>query len=772
MPINERDEQESSGRRMLRNLLRGAGVGGIGVGAGAAAANAVLRPDTSVVSALKSLRDRFRTSVNASDKVQAYLGMGDHLNDRVVGDNTVTDVLHWMRNPENPLRPTIARNVPGFTRNWDEPFFVGDEMMRMTEGNVMPAEVHNRPLSDHYRAFSAGPASGLEQMFWENTKRLPSGEIPGHEALKLKLQASHEGAGGTGSIFEAPREQQQAVVKSYLESDPDGQVLADKLVPGASVGAENYPDLAQAVALPLQVAENWAVPAVAGAGLLGASYLLGKKKMKKTSSRIDTGDMLMTPAVKLAMFKAANPPVAPAQPNLIERTYNDVKGGVNNYINGQVAQHAWDNNTPLRYGVYGAGIGAGAGLLGGLFSRKKDKWKAIMDGLSTGAAGGLVGGAVGLGKDVVDRNFPNKYESTAPSGTTVARNDKDEIVLTKAPAVNNPILSVVNAAADTAFPGNAKTRDMRSAAYGLAGEAASKLRNIDPKHPGLGGLEALSLPQGEINSPTYVATFRDLVRRNLADPKLSPDVKAVYQQLSSDSGNLMQAVSDDSSTVNPYLPAHAAAAAATAVAASKDHTNKTTKGVDNTQRFVSEAVGPQNVAGSTPATLGRPEALQEIAKNPAALTELTDRVWRAYSNAGQGASAPSAADITSHLEQGKLPPLPHGVNVDALTSPSLSAVSPMTPGQYDANNMGRGGSYGWLKRRLIPTSTGAESRVPILGQTSTGRTIARGGALQAALLGMHALTDATRNGLNTGSQQKLVVDPATGTAKLVPYAGN
>lgn len=54
----------------------------------------------------------------------------------------------------------------------------------------------------------------------------------------------------------------------------------------------------------------------------------------------------------------------------------------------------WNNNPALQYGVYGAGAGAGLGLLGGLWGRKK-KVRALGDALTGALMGGSLGGLGG-----------------------------------------------------------------------------------------------------------------------------------------------------------------------------------------------------------------------------------------------------------------------------------------------------------------------------------------------------------------------------------------
>lgn len=90
------------------------------------------------------------------------------------------------------------------------------------------------------------------------------------------------------------------------------------------------------------------------------------------------------------------------------------------------------NSTPWASNAlyYGAPIGAGLGLLGGLTSRKRDKWKAVGDAVTGGLLGGLGGAAVG--------GVQSMFGSEPPKGVQPAN-----VQLTKP----GPTLQGINSAA-------------------------------------------------------------------------------------------------------------------------------------------------------------------------------------------------------------------------------------------------------------------------------------------------------------------------------------
>jgi len=511
--------------------------------------------------------------------------------------------------------------------------------------------------------------------------------------------------------------------------------------------------------------------------------------------RDSVSNLLITPAVKLAMFKASDP--TPQPPNALERAYNGVKDTVGSYATNAAAQHVWDNNTPLRYGVYGAGLGAGAGLLSGLLSRKKDKWKSIIDGLTAGAAGGLVGGAAGVGKDVLGKVLPSEKPMDVAEIPKATRSPNGELLVKSSPVIPpagtgdgaiGPVGSALSAAKnkleDTfSSPQTLATKERVRLMQQLAAEAHDKLHAINPKSPLLTGLATVANPGEDIPVGDYEKTFNDLVQGNLADPNpeaMNPAVRKIYEDMLSSKALADRAVADqykDTSllgTSGTGALAHGALAAGTAGAIASDQFRKNLLQEANASAVVDDALGPKRHAGSIPATLDRAKALELIANNPGALQKLDNRYVNATTALSSGPSI-TKEELRAALSAGKLPTLPSGVTVNDLTThgsrrpAAQSGGAKLTANEYDALDMGRRNP---ISRVFTPSSEGRESKLPLgIGSTATGRQLARGGILQALLLGARMTGDAVERGVSTPTQQKLVVDPATHRASFIPYTG-
>lgn len=117
--------------------------------------------------------------------------------------------------------------------------------------------------------------------------------------------------------------------------------------------------------------------------------------------------------------------------DIIPQGVKDTVGGWAKNLGMEQLGKMWNENAPLRYGVYGAGAGAGLGLLSGILGKKKRPLSSMLTG---GLLGGLAGGG---GKYVYDKVFapgnhaaretPGTYRGSASDSTSAKPGLKEDL---------------------------------------------------------------------------------------------------------------------------------------------------------------------------------------------------------------------------------------------------------------------------------------------------------------------------------------------------------
>lgn len=359
LPTASRTEPDSTPKTAAdRRLLAGAAALGA-AGTGAATLGVLGHPETARHT--RQLADAVAAAPDPAGRLLAYARMGQALNEPTYGNRTALDDLQWLRSETNPLRSVIAAHTP-LREGWNE----------LWKPDLRPGD--SRPMSSHYQAFAAGPASAVEQIGWE---RLPPDK---YETLKGMLSGKSTELHGTPDFERLSAAQQDAVAAAALQTPEIKDVVNSHLdLPWA---APLYAAAAERAAVPAEVGGEIAPYLLAGAGGLGALGLLRHRK------RAGIGDTLKAYGQKAV--DAANTNVIQPAANLVaEKITPHIEKGLGDQFNRILNDHPW-----LEYGGAGALAGGALGLAGGLLGRRKNKWRAAGDALSGALLGGL--GAAGL----------------------------------------------------------------------------------------------------------------------------------------------------------------------------------------------------------------------------------------------------------------------------------------------------------------------------------------------------------------------------------------
>ncbi len=159
------------------------------------------------------------------------------------------------------------------------------------------------------------------------------------------------------------------------------------------------------------------------------------EKLTDLRNKLDVGHTLLPPNTEKQSSRKMNinHPLALGEhtikaalfENIKLPTMSDIKGTIQGVVN-DVTQNSFGNsvnkfmgdNPWMQWAGTGAALGGGLGLVRGLASRKKDKWKALSDAAGGAVLGGLAGGisqpVFTQGKEILD-NLRNKAtEPTVP----------------------------------------------------------------------------------------------------------------------------------------------------------------------------------------------------------------------------------------------------------------------------------------------------------------------------------------------------------------------
>jgi len=154
------------------------------------------------------------------EQAVAYMKLGKHLDKPIYGAWNGMDVVHWVRDPRNPLRPLIRRH-PLLTKDWDT----------KDEDGLSNA--------DHYRGFKAGPVSGAQILFQESA----AGNL---DKLNVLLR-QHAGTDPDSLDLAA----QEALLDKALVYDAEGREMLRDLTSRRLLGeqARGYRKLTEAAGI-------------------------------------------------------------------------------------------------------------------------------------------------------------------------------------------------------------------------------------------------------------------------------------------------------------------------------------------------------------------------------------------------------------------------------------------------------------------------------------------------------------------------------------------
>jgi hypothetical protein len=155
------------------------------------------------------------------EQAVAYVTLGKHLDKGVYGNWTAMDVVHWMRDPGNPLRPLLRRH-PELKNDWE---------VKAEDG------ISN---ADHYRGFAAGPLASARILFQESA--------PEHLEALNALLARHAGTDPESLDLDA----QEVLLHKVLVEDPEGRRMIQDLTSRRLLCAQarGYRTLTQVVGTP------------------------------------------------------------------------------------------------------------------------------------------------------------------------------------------------------------------------------------------------------------------------------------------------------------------------------------------------------------------------------------------------------------------------------------------------------------------------------------------------------------------------------------------
>jgi hypothetical protein len=155
------------------------------------------------------------------EQAVAYMKLGKHLTTPIYGKLTGYDVVHWVRNPNNPIRP-LLRWHPQLTKDWD---------LKDADG------LSN---ADHYRGFTAGPVSGARILFQESAP----------EHLDRLNEMLEEYAGTDPETLDLAG--QEELLQKALVDDPEGRRMIADLTSRRLLGAQarGYRILADVAGIP------------------------------------------------------------------------------------------------------------------------------------------------------------------------------------------------------------------------------------------------------------------------------------------------------------------------------------------------------------------------------------------------------------------------------------------------------------------------------------------------------------------------------------------
>jgi hypothetical protein len=150
-----------------------------------------------------------------------YMTLGKHLDRPIYGAWNGMDVVHWVRDPGNPLRP-FFRWHPQLEYDWD---------VKAEDGFSN---------ADHYRGFAAGPVASARTLFQESA--------PEHVEALNALLARHAGVDPESLDWDA----QVALLHRALVEDSEGRRMIQDLTSRRSIGvmARGYRTLTEVAGIP------------------------------------------------------------------------------------------------------------------------------------------------------------------------------------------------------------------------------------------------------------------------------------------------------------------------------------------------------------------------------------------------------------------------------------------------------------------------------------------------------------------------------------------
>lgn len=155
------------------------------------------------------------------EQAVAYMCLGKHLQTPIYDSLNGFDVCHWVRDPQNPIRP-LLRKHPQLKHDWE---------YKCDDGFSN---------ADHYNGFIAGPVSAARTLFQES--------VPESLDQLNALLARHAGT----DPMSLDRDSQERLLQKALVEDAEGRALVQELTSRRSLPEQTrgYHKLAEIAGIP------------------------------------------------------------------------------------------------------------------------------------------------------------------------------------------------------------------------------------------------------------------------------------------------------------------------------------------------------------------------------------------------------------------------------------------------------------------------------------------------------------------------------------------